>query len=62
MTYYVKRATSYGFGWTGPIRSANQAEREAKAWRAYGTTAEVLQSTPEVRAEVRAWEKAKGTR
>jgi len=55
-SYYVKRTTSYGHGWTGPIRSARQAEREAQAWRNYGTAAEVLESTAHVRAQVREWE------
>jgi hypothetical protein len=69
MPYYVKRTriTSGRIGWTGPIRSARQAERERAAWTneppyADGSppnfTAEVVESTPEVRAEVRAWQKA----
>jgi hypothetical protein len=71
MSYYVKRSSErrhdiwtdrdvvdHREGWTGPIRSAKQAEREATAWRDVGWSAEVLPSTPEVRAQVRAWTKA----
>jgi hypothetical protein len=67
MTFYVKRTrlSSGRVGWTGPIRSARQAERERAAWTgeppyADGSppqfAAEVLKSTPEIRAEVRAWQ------
>jgi hypothetical protein len=67
MSFYVKKThTATGrIGWTGPIRSARQAERERAAWTAYSYrspaafTAEVLESTPEVRAVVRAWQKAR---
>lgn len=58
-SYYVKRGTSYGFGWTGPLRSKERAEHEAEAWRSFGTTAEVVQSTPEVVAEVHAWQRSR---
>jgi hypothetical protein len=57
VSWYVKRSTDYGYGWTGPIRSARQAERERDAWQAIGRNAEVVESTPAVRAEVRAWER-----
>jgi hypothetical protein len=60
MSFYVKRSTLDGkFGWTGPIRSRARADREAAAWVDCGRKAEVVPSTPEVRAEVRAWVKAK---
>jgi hypothetical protein len=45
-------------GWTGPIRSASQAQREAGAWRDGGWDATVVETTPDIRAEVRAWQKA----
>lgn len=85
MSFYVKR-TQHGdapnkpdgsIGYTGPIRSRAQAEKEREAWEgvtrgisrvgnalvpsgSYGQTwtAEVLESTPAVRADVRAWTKA----
>jgi hypothetical protein len=63
-SYYVKRmGISARSGailtkWTGPIRSPLQAEREAQAWRAEFWEAEVLTSSPSVKSEVRAWEKA----
>ena len=60
MSFYVKRVRHDGrIGWTGPIRSALQVEREADAWRDAGWTADVLPSTPEVRAEIREWERVK---
>ena len=59
MGYWVKRSKEHRTSWTGPIRSALQVEREAEAWRSCGWMAETLLSTPEVRAEVRAWDKAK---
>jgi hypothetical protein len=62
VSYYVKRATDYGHGWTGPIPSRRQAERERAAWEKAGRSAEVLESTPEVRAEVRRWERERATR
>lgn len=50
-----------GFGrvrvaWTGPIRSRAQADREVTAWAGTGWAARRCESTPEVRAQVRAWE------
>jgi hypothetical protein len=60
VSFYVRRTRADGeVGWTGPIRSERQAERERDAWRDCGREAEVVPSTPEVRAEVRAWERAK---
>jgi hypothetical protein len=51
-----------GFGrvrvaWTGPIRSRARADREVTAWTETGWAANRHESTPEVRAQVRAWEK-----
>ena len=59
-TMYVKRErTSDGrIGYTGPIRSAARAEREAAAWRTVGWMATVIPATPETRADVRVWEAA----
>jgi hypothetical protein len=70
MSFYVKRTrlADSRVGWTGPIRSAKQAELERAAWTCeppYTTNypasfaAEVLEATPDVRAVVRAWNKAK---
>jgi hypothetical protein len=39
MSFYVKRNTDSRDGWTGPIRSERQANREASAWRDAGWTA-----------------------
>jgi protein gp37 len=66
MTYYVKRYrhSTERTAWVGPIRSERQAEREAQAWRdardsfdRADWTAEVHESTPEIRREVRAWQR-----
>lgn len=67
MSYYVQRQRDgrpdYGpndpprQGWTGPIRSLKQAQREVEAWQEAGWQACALESTPEIRALVRAWEK-----
>lgn len=57
MSFYVKRERTDRVGWTGPIRSQRQAEREAEAWRDAFWTATVIQSTPEVRQQIRQWEK-----
>jgi hypothetical protein len=73
MSYYVKRTriADGRVGWTGPIRSERQAQRERAAWTCEAPydgdgpaqhTAEVYVSTPEVRAAVRAWAKAKVSR
>jgi hypothetical protein len=57
MSFYVSRSTVDRQGWTGPIRSQAQAHREARAWRDAGWTAHVEPSTPEIRREVRAWQR-----
>jgi len=57
MSFYVKRERDGRIGWTGPIRSARQVQREADAWRSVGWTATVEQSTPEIRKQIREWEK-----
>jgi hypothetical protein len=59
---YVRRQRNGRVGWTGPIRSTRQAQREQAAWQQAGWTAEVLPSTPEIRAQVRAWERSKRQR
>jgi hypothetical protein len=72
MSYYVKRtrpaqpsdprASVIGgrkIGWTGPIRSEKQANREAAAWSDGGWSGEVIESTPDTRREVREWQKAR---
>jgi hypothetical protein len=57
-SFYVRRLTPLGrLGWTGPIRFRRQAEREAQAWRDAGWFADVLPNTPDVRAQVRAWQR-----
>ena len=43
--------------WTGPLCGRDVADREAKAWNDdTGWDAAVMPATPEVRAEVLAWE------
>jgi hypothetical protein len=43
--------------WTGPLRGRRHAERERDAWQATGEwTAQVVPATPQIRAQVRAWE------
>jgi hypothetical protein len=59
MSFYVERNQNDRTGWTGPIRSARQADKEAAAWQSAGWVAQVMESTPEVKAAVRAWERAK---
>lgn len=44
-------------GWTR-VRGSAQAAREAAAWRTEGWTADIVPSTPGIRATVRGWEKA----
>jgi hypothetical protein len=61
MSFYVRRERDGRIGWTGPIRSANQVEREAQAWRDAGWSATVEQSTPEIRQQIRDWERSKQT-
>lgn len=55
---WVRRRAGERTAWTGPIRSPRQAGKEADAWRSVGWDAEVVPSTPAVRAEVRAWQKS----
>jgi hypothetical protein len=58
MSYYVKRSGGrLGYAYVGPIRAEKQAHKEAEAWISCGHTAEVLESSPAVRADVRAWDK-----
>lgn len=58
MSYYVRReGGTLGHVYVGPIRSLRQAERERAAWIEHGREAEVLASTAETRAEVRAWQR-----
>lgn len=56
-SHWVRRRTGERMGWTGPIRSPRQAGKEADAWRSIGWDAEVVESTPAARAEVRAWQR-----
>lgn len=57
-SYYVKRSGGrLGYAFVGPIRSEKQAQKEVDAWISVGHTAELLPSSPLVRAEVRAWTK-----
>lgn len=63
MSYYVKRSDpphgdASRIGWVGPIPSGAQAHKEADAWRSAGWRAQVVESTPAVHAEVRAWQRA----
>lgn len=53
MSFYVRRTG----GFTGPIRSSRQAEREAAAWRSCGQHATVEPSSPKLRREVRDWQR-----
>jgi hypothetical protein len=46
-------------GWTGPIRSEHQADREVAAWQSVGWTAERVPSTRDVQAQVRAGERSR---
>jgi hypothetical protein len=58
MSFYVKREHSDGrVGWVGPIRSFRQARREFAAWRESGWDAVIHDSTPDVRAAVRSWQR-----
>lgn len=57
--FYVYRVRPDGkIGYTGAIRSAAQADREAAAWAEAGWYAEVLPTSPEVKVRIRCWEKA----
>ena len=57
MSFYVRRERNGRTGWTGPIRSLRQATRENIAWRNAGWTATVEPSTPEIRRQIREWER-----
>jgi len=57
MSYYVKRSNSERHGWTGPIRSGRQADREVSAWQSAGWHAERVASSPEVQREVSRWQR-----
>jgi hypothetical protein len=57
MSFFVKRSSGTRQGWTGPIRSERQADREVAAWQSAGWTAERVNSTPEIRREVSTWQK-----
>jgi hypothetical protein len=61
MSFYVKRTHTDGrSGWVGPIRSERQAAKEAAAWESDGGwVAWVEESTPAIKCEVRAWQKAR---
>lgn len=63
MSYIVKRQAPpdamYSSGFTGPMRTRAHAQREADAWTNVEWSAEVVEYTAEVKAEVRAWQKAK---
>jgi hypothetical protein len=58
MSFYVRRDRDGKRGWVGPIRSYSQARREFAAWRDAGWDAKIEDSTPEVRREVRDWQRA----
>lgn len=66
MSYYVKRSnprskSGLGISFIGPIRSEKQAHREAECWISEGISesAEVLESTKQVRRDVRLWQQLK---
>ena len=60
MSFYVYRKHDDGReGWVGPIRSYKQARREFQAWEDAGWWARIDDSTPEVRAAVRAWTRSR---
>lgn len=67
MSFYVKRVSTSTarIGWIGPIRSRAQAQRECDAWNdatssdGSGWISTIHESSSEIRAEVRAWDKAK---
>jgi hypothetical protein len=60
----LRRGTPVGaLAWTGPIRGRRHAERERDAWRQTGEwAAEVVAATPEIRAQVRAWQRGRQPR
>jgi len=62
----LRRGTPVGaVAWTGPIRGRGRgrAERERDAWRLTGEwAAEIVASSPQVRAQVRAWQRQRERR
>lgn len=68
MTFYVQRIkledpdsrTPFGkIGFVGPFYAETNAQREADAWNGSGTWfAAILDSSPQLKAEIRAWERA----
>jgi hypothetical protein len=76
VTYYVRRkrearkvdvmagliAWDAKTAWTGPLPTLKRAQREADAWIDAGwSSAEVIESSPEIKREVRAWQKDRNT-
>jgi hypothetical protein len=64
MSFYVERyhdteSVDGRTSWTGPIRSEDQAHREAEAWESAGWRCVVHESSPAVRARVYRWNRAK---
>lgn len=63
--FYVRRqeTTTGRVGWIGPIRGAEQAEREKAAWEAadgrFRWDAYVIPATADVRRHVNAWQAQK---
>lgn len=59
MSFYIRRTriADGHIGWTGPIRSYRQARREFTAWNDAGWDAVIEDGTPEIRADVRAWQR-----
>jgi hypothetical protein len=57
----LRRGTPVGsVAWTGPIRGLRRAERERDAWQQTGEwAAEVVPGSPQVRAQVRAWQRGR---
>lgn len=60
MSYIVVRTKPTGYAaYTGPMRTKSHADRERNAWRDAGWGADTVEYTAEIKAAVRAWEKAK---
>jgi len=57
MSFYVKREKDGRTGWVGPIRSFQQARREFAAWEDAGWSAKIEDTSPEIRREVREWQR-----
>lgn len=66
MSYYVSRPSTRDEGelsWVGPLRTAKQAHKEATAWVSTGAyPVRVHESTPEVRKQVRDFQKRASNR